>query len=136
MSLVVVLANEVWNYPDIIKLKTLASRLLKVLGDRGHAIRLDNSVTSDREVRTIRTYKCDVSPMKSSNHWQPTFWLQRLARQDSADRMRDCVMDVKQIEIFCFGDCRHLRRERECVRLMFKKWVRHHLDFVETNAFA
>ena len=43
-------------------------------------------------------------------------------------------MNVKQIEVLFFRNRCHLRRERECVGLMFEERIRHHFHFVKSNA--
>src|SRR6186713_3501052 len=74
--------------------------------------------------------------MQSRDHRHISFLLDRFTGKYRADRMRDSVMDMQQIELFRSCDRRHLRRECEIVRLMFEKRIRHHLDFVEMNSIV
>src|ERR1044072_5697295 len=61
---------------------------------------------------------------------------ERLASEYRADRMWNSVMDVQQIEFLFLSDSRHFCRERECVRLMLKQWIRHHFDFVKAHTLV
>src|SRR5215831_6329638 len=47
--------------------------------------------------------------------------------------MWDRVVHMEQIQVLVFSHRGHLRCEGQRVRLMLKKWVRHHLDFVKTH---
>src|SRR6185503_8494048 len=58
-------------------------------------------------------------------------WPEPLARASGADSVRGGVMNMKQIEILFLTNCRHLRRECQCVGLMLKQRIRHHLNFVK-----
>ena len=62
--------------------------------------------------------------------------LYRFARENRADRMRNRVVNVKQIQVFRLRDRRHFRRERQRIRLMLEQRIRHHLDFVKTHSLV
>src|SRR6266511_5906636 len=74
--------------------------------------------------------------MERGNHGQVSLWLQRFAGEDTADRMRNCIVYVKQIQILGFRDLRHFGRERQGIRLMLEQRIRHHLDFMEAHALV
>src|SRR4051794_9977142 len=109
-SLVVVLANEVRNHLDFVKMKYLTRRILQIMRDRSDAVRLHDAVTRDRQIRSIRANECDVGAVQSCDYGQSPSRLKGLARENRADRMWDRVMDVEQIEIFFLGDRGHLGR--------------------------
>src|SRR2546421_7642614 len=50
--------------------------------------------------------------------------------------MWNCVMHMQQIEILVVRYGRHLRRQRQSVRLMFEQWVSHHLNFMKTHTLV
>src|ERR1041385_1332401 len=129
---VVVLANKIRNHLNVVEMKNLARRILQIMRDRSDAVRLHDAITRNRQIRSIRADEGDVRAVQSRNYRQAPSRLERLARENRADRMRNRVMNVKQIEFLFLGDRRHLGRECEGVRLMLKQRVRHHLDFVET----
>jgi hypothetical protein len=58
----------------------------------------------------------------------------RLAGENGADRVRDGVMNVKQVQFFGTGDGRHLGREGEVVWLVLEQGVRHHFHLVKVDA--
>ena len=102
--------------------------------NRGDTVRFLESIFRDRQVRSIGAHEGDVSSMQRRYHGQSTMTLDRLAREDRANRMRDGVMHMQQIEILVFSYGRHLRRQRQRVRLMLEQRIRHHLDFMKTHA--
>src|SRR5437868_399477 len=102
--------------------------------NRGDTVRFLESIFRDRQVRSIGAHEGDVSSMQRRYHRQSTMTLDRLAREDRANRMGDGVMHMQQIEILVFSYGRHLRRQRQRVRLMLEQRIRHHLDFMKTHA--
>src|SRR2546425_12968254 len=50
--------------------------------------------------------------------------------------MRNSVMYMEQIEILLFRYRRHLRSQRQRVRLMLEQRIRHHLYFMKTHALV
>ena len=117
-------------------MKNLFCRLLQIIRDRRHAVRLHDAVTRDRQIRTIGADERDVCSVQRRDHRQVAFRFERFAREDGADRMRDRVVNVQQIQVLGLRNCRHLGRERESVRLMLKQRIRHHLDFMKTHALV
>src|SRR6266576_3337536 len=72
--------------------------------------------------------------MECSNDGQMSLWLQRFARENSADRVRNRIVNVKEIQILLLRHFRHLGCERQGVGLMLKQRIRHHLNFMEAHA--
>src|SRR5215212_9800635 len=133
---VVVLANEVWNYFDVVKVKDLSRRLFQIVGNCSDTVRLNNAITRDWQVGSVCADECNVGSMQRRNHGQASPRLQRLACENRTDRMRNGVVNVQEIEVLFLGDCRHLRSQCERVRLMLKQRIRHHLDFMETHVLV
>src|SRR5215212_593661 len=133
---VVVLANEVWNYFDVVKLKDLSRRLFQIVGDCSDTVRLNDAIARNRQVGSVCADECDVGSMQRGNHGQASPRLERLARENRTDRMRNSVVNVQEVEVLFLGHCRHLRSQCERVRLMLKQRIRHHLHFMETHVLV
>src|SRR4029079_14225134 len=54
----------------------------------------------------------------------------------STDRVRNRVMNVKNIQVISGNDFGHLRGQHEVVRRIFEQWIRSHLHFMKVNALA
>src|ERR1051325_1935320 len=94
-SLVVVLANEIRNYFYFVEVKYLVRRVLQIIRNRSDAVRLHDPIARNRQIRTIRADERDVGAVQSCNYRQSPPRLERLARENRADRMWNRVMNVK-----------------------------------------
>ena len=72
--------------------------------------------------------------MQRRDNRQPPVRFQRLTGKNRTNRMRDGVMNVKQIKILAFGHGRHLGCQRQRVWLVLKERIRHHFDFMKAHS--
>src|SRR5882724_10709823 len=136
MSRIISLANKVWNDFDVVEVKNLFRRLFQVMRNCGDAVRLDDTVARDRQIRTVGADQSNVGSMECGNDGQIPFWFERFAREDAADRVRDGVVYVKQIQILGLRHRGHLGCERQSVWLVLEERIRHHLHFMKAHALV
>ncbi len=59
--------------------------------------------------------------------------LRHQPRQQGAHRVRDCIVNVQQVQRNLFRYLNHLRRQRQCVRRMVKQRIRSDLYLVKVD---
>jgi len=106
----------------------------EIFGDGGDAVALLDGKSGDREIRTIAADQGDVRTVKSGDERQAA-WGSHGTGQQGADRMRNGVVDVKQVEGFGFKDFEHFGGEGQGVGWVIEKRVRGDFDFVEKNVW-
>src|SRR5258705_2896543 len=106
------MANEIWDNFDIVKLKAFFRRLFQVMRDCCDAVRLYDAVASDWQVRTIGADQSNVRSVQRSYDGQIALRLERFARENATDGMRDGVVNVEQIQVLGFCNCGHFRGQR------------------------
>ncbi len=112
--------------------------IAKVIGDRGHAVALFNRVARNRQVRPVESDQRDVGAVKRGHERQSAAarsFRQHLARQQSAHRMRDRIVDVKQVEIIQLRNFGHARGQRQVVGRVIEKRITRDLDLVIVNVW-
>src|ERR1041384_1828519 len=82
-SLVIVLANEVRDHFDIVKVEYLSGCFLQVIRDCCDTVRLHNPVTRDRQVRSISADECDVGSVQRRHDRASSAWFWWLSRRNT-----------------------------------------------------
>src|SRR6201984_2725034 len=125
--------NEVRNDfdgpPDVEFLEGLLQELLR---DGGDAVALFDGKLGNRQVGAVATDQRDVRAVKCSNERQAARDGHR-ARKQGADRVRDGVVDVEQVQRFGFEYLEHFGGESQGVGRVVEERVGSDFDFVEEN---
>ncbi len=93
-------------------LELLDRALLQIIRDRRHTVTLFDSVFCDRKIRTVGAHNGDVRAVQRGDKRQLARLDRRrehLPRQQRADRMRDRVMHVQNVEAVNLRDFSHAR---------------------------
>jgi hypothetical protein len=125
--------DEVRDHLDrALRMEDLDRLPLQIVRDRGDAIALVDAESRQRPERLIRADQRDVGAVERRRH--PELRRRRdLPREVGADRVRDGVVRVEDVESVLVRDLRHLRRERERVRRILEERVRDDLHLVEEH---
>ncbi len=82
---------------------------------------------------SVMSVPCSVVTYGSLRRVARVVAAQHLARQHRADRMRNGVMHVQQVELVDLGDLGHARRQRQVVRRILEQRITRDLDLVIVN---
>ncbi len=115
--------------------KTSTVRLLQILRDRGDAVALVDGEARDRQVRRIGADQRDVGAVQGGDVRQTAAFArmiagQHLPRQHGADRVRNRVVHVQQIEFVDLRDFGHARRQRQIVGRILEQRIARDFHFV------
>jgi len=106
--------------------------LQEVAGDGGDTVRLLDREFGDGEIGAIAADQGDVGAVEGGDERETARGGHR-AREQGADRMRDGVMDVEEIERFGFKYLEHFCGERQGIRGVVEERVGGDVDFVEMD---
>jgi len=89
----------------------------------------------DRQIALVASDQRDVRAVQRGDHLQ--IGAEDLLREVRADRMRNRVVDVQDVELLVRRDLGHLRRQRERVRrIRIEQRIRRDRDFVKVHALV
>ena len=115
--------------------KFAAVSSLQPLRDRRHAVGHFDAELRDRQIALVAPDERDVRAVQRRDDLE--LRLQDLLGQIRADRVRDRVVNVQDVELLVRRDLRHLRRQRERVgRIRIEQRIRRDRDLVVVNALV
>ena len=121
--------HEVGNHFDGMAHVKLDHRAVaQVIGDGSHAVALLDAEAGYRQIGTIGADERNVGAVQRGHKRQaPRTQIagrsQHLPRQQRAHRMRNCVVDVQQVEPINLRHFRHARGQRQIVRRIFEQRI-------------
>jgi hypothetical protein len=117
---------------DVELLQRFAKQVARNAGD---AVALLDGEPGDGKIAAVAADECDVRAMQRGNE-RETARRSHRAREQRADRMRNGVMHVENVERFGLKDLEHFGGERQRVRRVVKERVGNHLYFVKMDALT
>lgn len=118
------------NWPTDVEF--LDRPVAQVAGDGGDAVALLDREARDGQITAVIAHERDVRAVEGGDERQAAGRGHGPCEQ-SADGMRDRVMDVEEIKTGGFGDFGHFYCESQRVRRMIKQRIRGGFSFVEKN---
>ena len=116
--------------------KLLNSALLQVVGDGCDSVTHFNGVSSDWKVRAVRAHDGNVGPVQRGDKRKLARLVlgrKHLAGQQRADRMRNGVMHVQDVEVIDLRHLRHARGQRQIVRRIFEQRILRNRNFMKQD---
>jgi hypothetical protein len=96
----------------------------QVIGDAGDAVAFLDGVARDGQIAAVEPDERDVGSVQRGDERETAAaGGEHLAGEQGTDGVRDCVVDVEEIEIIELGDFRHSRGEGEIVGGEFEERV-------------
>ncbi len=108
--------------------------ILEVAGDGSDGVTLLDGEAGDGEVAAVAADEGDIGAVEGGDEREAAGRSEHGTSEEGADRMRDGVMDVEEVEASVFGDLGHFGGEGEGVGRMIEERIGSNLDFVEEDA--
>src|SRR4029077_11629800 len=97
-----------------------------------NSVALFDGKLGDGQIRTVAADERDIRSVQRGDKRQAARRGHR-TRKQRTDRMRNSVMDVKQVQRLRFKNFKHLGGERQCIRWMVKEGIGRHLNLVKKD---
>ncbi len=123
------------HFDRMLDVEFIERALFQIMGNGGHAVRLLDGKFCDRQKTSVIADERDIRAVKRGNKRQ-FVGRRHGAGQQRADRMRNGIVDVQQVQILRFGHLHHFHRERQRVWGVVEKGIAGILHFMEVNSFV
>src|SRR5437868_13599149 len=119
LAVILVAVDEVVDHLDVVaRLEVTDRAIAQVVGNRGNAIAVLNGKFRDRQVRSVQTNQRNVSAVQRGHKGKTTAVVpvgQHLLGEQCADRVRNGVVDVQQVEAVNISNFGHTRSQGKVI---------------------
>src|SRR5262249_44662377 len=128
-----VAVDEVGDYFDgALDVELFDGLIQQIFRDGGYAVGLLDGEAHDRQKAAVAADQCNVGAVQRGDEWQASR-LSHGARKMRADRVRNGVVNVENVERLGLEDFDHFCGEGERVWRVIEERVGRDVDFVEEN---
>ncbi len=107
--------------------------LLQIMRNGGHAIGLLDREFGNGQEAAIVSHERDIGAVQGGNERQ-ALGCRHGTREERADRMRNRVVNVEQVQPFRLRHLHHFDSERQRIGGVVEQWIIRDFDFVELDA--